>query len=309
MRKSKTLDYPSDACPACGGIGLQYAGPVYYPPEPKVAAVPVNLPAGDCFLKRCPACEFQFKFPPITEAMLLDCYAKTDAGHWGIDPRRRKFDVIKSEVVRRASGRTILDIGCFNGGLLEYFGAEWTRFGLEPSTAAAKVAAERGIHILGATIKDLQPTARFDVIVAIDVVEHILDPADFFRRVSLSLSPGGIFLILTGDTDAWPWRLQLSRYWYVSYLPEHTSFYSRKTVTILAERNGMKSVDCSLLSHDRNPLVTILFEHAKGLVFGGLYRMGWLGLPMLKRRFAHRYGTVWISAVDHMLHIMKREPM
>jgi SAM-dependent methyltransferase len=309
MRKKEELDYPNDICPACGGIGLRYAGAVYYPPSPKVAGVPIDLPAGECFLKRCEACGFQYKFPPITTSALLDCYAKSDAGHWGIDPRRRKFDVIKNAVRGRASGRSILDIGCFNGALLEYFGPEWTRFGLEPSGAAAEVAAGRGVQILGKTIEDLQATARFDVVLAIDVLEHILDPADFFRRVAQSLNPGGILVILTGDTGAWPWRLQGSRYWYVSYLPEHTSFYSRKTVTTLAERNGMQSIDCSILSHERSPLGTIVFEHAKGLIFGGLYRMSWLGLPMLQRKFGHRYGTVWISATDHMLHIMKRGPI
>ena len=66
------------------------------------------------------------------------------------------------------------------------------------------------------------------MILAIDVIEHVSDPAAFFSRVWQLLKPGGIFLVFTGDSDAWSWRLQQSRYWYVSFLPEHISFYCRK---------------------------------------------------------------------------------
>ena len=100
-------------------------------------------------MKQCPVCEFAFKCPPVSPDMLLQCYERSGASHWSDDPLLRKFDVIKDTVVRHSNGRKILDIGCFNGALLEYFGSEWSRVGLEPSIAAGNDARRRGVHLLG----------------------------------------------------------------------------------------------------------------------------------------------------------------
>jgi SAM-dependent methyltransferase len=199
-----------------------------------------------------------------------------------------------------------LDIGCFNGALLEFLGAGWDRFGVEPSAPAAEMARSRGVKVLGATIDDIQRELRFDVIMAIDVVEHITEPLPFFRAVARRLRPRGAFIVQTGDLDAWTWRLEGSRYWYCS-LPEHVSFYNRGAMTELAARTGMKSVGHLRMSHSRQPARTRAIELLKNAGYVVGLRFDGFGVPALRQRFVDRRAPGWLTANDHMLHVMTRD--
>lgn len=301
-----------DTCPACGGGGLVNAGPVYHPPGSHVGGVPIDLGGLTFSLLRCPRCAFRFKVPRIAGEDLLACYALADPNYWGVtvDPLKRNFDVIQAAVERHApaggGGRSILDVGCFTAAFLDYLGPAWGRYGVEPNESAAEVARSRGVTVLGRTLDDLDPAPRFDVVLAMDVVEHVVEPAPFFERASKLLKPGGAFVVTTGDTGAWNFRLQGPHYWYVSYLPEHVSFYRERTMNVLAGRHGMASVEHRRFSHQRDPLPARAHQLAKGVAFGLGVRLGWLGLPPLRRKMARRAGTVWMASRDHMVHVMRR---
>ena len=61
----------------------------------------------------------------------------------------------------------------------------------QTSTRAAKVARRRGIEILGSKISGLSLLQqRFDVVCAVDVIEHAPDPAEFARELLRPLNPG-----------------------------------------------------------------------------------------------------------------------
>ena len=100
----------------------------------------------------------------------------------------------------------------------------WNRYGIEPSVKAAEVARNRGVDVLAPTLDGLDDShGQFDVLTAIDVVEHIVDPMPFFRQVRDRLAPGGVLVLLTGNSSSFSWRMQGGMFWYCS-LPEHVSF-------------------------------------------------------------------------------------
>ena len=154
MRNEKPLAYPDERCPACGGIGLQFGGHVYYPPVLKVAGIAIDLPVGGCFLKRCEACGFQFKFLPIAPSALLECYAKSDAANWGADPgnvdstlSRMLFYAMHG--VEPYSTSDALPAACWTS---------WAPSGiaLASSPPTREAAAQRGIQFL-ATLDHIDP--------------------------------------------------------------------------------------------------------------------------------------------------------
>jgi SAM-dependent methyltransferase len=168
------------------------------------------------------------------------------------------------------------------------------------------MARARGVKVLGATLDDVPPELMFDAILAIDVVEHITEPVPFFRAVARHLRPDGAFILQTGDLEAWTWRLEGSRYWYCS-LPEHVSFYNRRALAQLAARTGMKSISQIRMPHDRRPLRVKAIELLKNAGYLVGLHLGGLGVPALRNVFVHRRAPGWLTANDHMLHIMKRQ--
>lgn len=286
------------ACGLCGAAKSVDAGAVIHRAPTRVAGVPIDLGHTAFRLRRCRRCGFQFKDPPIDGAKLLACYAEAAHDHWEErpDPRKRRFDTLRTLLERHSPGRRILDVGCCNGAILEYLGNGWQRFGLEPARDAAEVAATRGVEILGSTINSLAGDAVFDAVIMIDVVEHVVEPRATLARAAAALAPGGVLVIGTGDTGSWPFRLQGGRHWYAA-LPEHVSFFDERSLRHFASDHGLETVEHHALSHVRSHLYRRGRELAANLADAGLCRLG-------ARRARPAPG--WLTAADHMLHVMRR---
>ena len=295
-------------CPVCDSQKIFTVGPVLHPRPSHVAGVEIDLSGTTYWIRGCQECGFQFKDPPIDAERLISCYEQAASDKWETDPSptTRQFDVLCDVVEKHAVGRRILDVGCFNGALLSYFGNDWQRFGIEPSQAAAELAQSRGVHVLAPTLDEFNTgDSKFDVIVAIDVVEHIVDPLPFFHSIRELLAPSGIFLILTGDTDSLAWQMQSSFYWYCS-LPEHVSFYSRRTLDWIGSQLGLAGVEYQQLCHKRLPL----WWWCRDALKSGAYIVGrkaqGFGIPPLRRLFLERRGPSIQSARDHLIYVFQK---
>ena len=99
---------------------------------------------------------------------------------------------------------TILDVGC-GGGLvcepLSRLGASVT--GIDPSPENTSIAKDHarhfGLDILYSTctLEDLQDQKTYDVVLALEVLEHIPNPADFLALCFEKTSPGGLCIVAT----------------------------------------------------------------------------------------------------------------
>lgn len=265
-------------------------------------------------MRQCPSCKLQFKDPSIPMSTLVACYTRASGDHWEHDPspRKRRFDDLASCITRNALGHRVLDVGCANGALLHYLqtsdpSAGWECFGLEPGEQAARTAQQRGVQILGALLDDLDlenEDHKFDVILAIDVLEHLLEPNTFVQQISQHLRPGGVFIALTGDTGAWGWKLQGPRYWYCC-LPEHQVFYCQHTIETLGQRNTLELVEYSRISHMRSKPSRIVRDFIRNTLWGVSYRARGFGIPMWKRSIDTKTPPGWLPNKDHMLFALK----
>ena len=119
------------------------------------------------------------------------------------DAACRKFDRnVRS--LNCLSGLRVLDIGCGAGLLCEpltRLGAQM--IGVDPSAsniAAAKLHADRGhlsIDYRCTTVEEMGTHERFDIVLAMEVVEHVTDVGTFLSRCASMLKPGGMMVVST----------------------------------------------------------------------------------------------------------------
>lgn len=123
--------------------------------------------------------------------------------------------------------RRWLDYGCGNGGLVrhlrEHHAAEASGF---DEGSIVSDARARGIPVLSADELETRSGA-FDVVTAIEVLEHTLDPVAELSRMRRLLRPGGLLFLTTGNAQ--PHAQRLSHWSYV--VPEiHISFFEPRTL-------------------------------------------------------------------------------
>jgi 2-polyprenyl-6-hydroxyphenyl methylase/3-demethylubiquinone-9 3-methyltransferase len=182
------------------------------------------------------------KLNPTRLAYIRD----TACRHFGRDPRAR----------RCIEGLRVLDIGCGAGILCEplcRLGA--TVVGADPAEAniaAARLHAERG----GLTIDYRATTAErlaeagetFDVVLAMEVVEHVADLAAFVRCCAGMVSPGGLMVTATINRTLKSFALAIVGAEYVlRWLPRGThrwdKFVTPNELEAALERNGLRTLD------------------------------------------------------------------
>jgi SAM-dependent methyltransferase len=137
-----------------------------------------------------------------------DRMAEIDGTHWWFAARRQIItDLIRRRVAPPKSAR-ILEVGCGTGSniaMLQQFGAVDA---LEPDDGAREWAMQRsGLAIQGGFLPedgDRIAGAAYDMIVLLDVLEHIPQDGPALATLREKLAPGGRIL-LTVPAMRWLW--------------------------------------------------------------------------------------------------------
>jgi SAM-dependent methyltransferase len=234
---------PTGTCPVCGAAASS------------VGVRRSRLDGREFALLRCSACAFVFVHEPRTDFESL--YDERYYSGRGADPHVdydaemadpdtvRTYEwhgitrLVESEVMLTSSTQW-LDFGCGLGGLVRwvrqhrtcpivgfddgYAGGELARLGI-PHVTSAELTTRRG---------------AFDVVTAIEVLEHTIDAVEALHEIAELLRPGGIVVLTTGN--ARPFQARLTKWSYTSAPDVHVSFFEPRNLALAMEKAGLEPV-------------------------------------------------------------------
>ena len=213
-------------CPCCSGEDLQRIGLLH---EVHVFAgrkTDAHLPKSSLY--GCRKCHLKFRAPVLSAREYDALYDNDESTSWSEPGGRNDWGLIARHVMENIPIQaSILDFGCYTGGLLGRLGSGYSKKGVEVSAKARKHASERtGAEVFPSL--DLVPSGeRFEVVTAVDVVEHFSDPGGIMESLLKVTKDGGVLIVTTGDADSLLGRIMGARWWY-SFFPEHLSFISER---------------------------------------------------------------------------------
>lgn len=153
---------------------------------------------------------------------------------------------------RPLDGRTALDVGCGAGLLAEplaRLGARVTAIdaSAELVAAASAHASGQGLDIDYRALPVERLDGTFDLVTAMEVIEHVADPMAFVSALSERLAEGGMLILSTPNRTAWSKLVTITLAEGSGAIPKGTHDYDQfippERLSAMLDQAGLKCLD------------------------------------------------------------------
>lgn len=237
---------------------------------------------------KCSACQ-ALSIHPVPQDRLAEIYPPTyysfqESGASILQSLKRWLDRrMFRKIAASVPGRTlaVLDVGGGSGGLLSVFRDAEPRVNV---TAVVDIdaQAERQARAVGheyflGTIEEFPTDQRFDVILMLNIIEHVADPYAVMKKARGLLTEKGVILVKTPNYDSLDQRIFKNASWGGYHCPRHWTLFTLPGFQALAERAGLSVAKAS---------------YTQGAPFWSVSVIGWLkarGVLAKDRRPLYRH--------------------
>ena len=235
---------------------------------------------------------------PMYAAAYPDLYCN----HWWW--RIREEVLIKKirRTLSRAGTARILDVGCgaalFFDALQQFGHVE----GIESDRAAVEHSGKWKERIVVGELDDAyQPAARFDLILMLDVLEHVHRPDPLLRRAGELLTADG-WILLTTPAFNWLWTTH-------DDINHHVTRYTAGNMRKALRRAGLVTVECNYMF--QSLVVPKLLVRAREALTSAAPRVPTIPPPIVNRAvqewFRLEYAVAgWLPFGSSLLTIARR---
>lgn len=194
------------------------------------------------FLVKCNSCGFVFS-DIVPDSKLITSFYNTDydrTSYFSPITAKRYEELLEQWEPYRKTGR-LLDVGCGNGFFLEIAQQKgWDVYGIEVSADAVQICKDKNLSVFNGTIEEYTNEVEFDIIVSIEVIEHLSYPKSFVDKINSLLRTGGLAYITTPNFNA-VLRYRLKEQYDIIDFPNHLSYFTPKTIQQLFRTSGFET--------------------------------------------------------------------
>jgi SAM-dependent methyltransferase len=182
---------------------------------------------------------------------IYDRMAEIDGAHWWFKARRAIITALIGKRVRPPAKARILEVGCGTGSniaMLQQFGEVDA---IEPDAPARALAAQRsGLDVRGGFLPQDEMTITngvYDMIVLLDVLEHIPEDGPALAALRKKLTAGGKMFV-TVPAMPWLWSAHDAAH-------HHQRRYTAQTLRAVFEQAGFRLTYVSYFNTVLFPLI------------------------------------------------------
>jgi 2-polyprenyl-3-methyl-5-hydroxy-6-metoxy-1,4-benzoquinol methylase len=205
----------------------------------------------------CEVCTLHFVHPrpPVNQMYDSAYFSGGEQGHgyanYELDKKgQEKFYLKLLRKIRKHDDSlvSVLDVGCANGYFVDLAQREgFESFGIDIADSAISWGKRLNRNVRKASIHDLNLDYKYDVISALDVIEHLPDPITFMTAAYELLNKSGIVVINVPNFGSFYSRLR-GKNWHALIPPEHYFFFNKKAMSSMLNRLDFQIVSMQSVS-------------------------------------------------------------
>jgi 2-polyprenyl-3-methyl-5-hydroxy-6-metoxy-1,4-benzoquinol methylase len=200
----------------------------------------------------CDFCGF-LMIDPMEVSNLGDIYPSTyysysPEGHNWLYDAKFKIDQVKYHKILKRFGLRdlrVMDIGGGTGQQLTvllraYKGISSRSLVIDLDPNSEEFANANGHDFVTSRFEEYEPTEKSDVILALNILEHVASPSLFLNGIKSNLSSDGVAVIQTPNYKALDYKYFRKTYWGGFHTPRHFYIFNHKSIVKLVESSGLK---------------------------------------------------------------------
>lgn len=258
----KSADYlESINCPICNSTNSNREFSITHDSSNVLDILQLDAAATEVDIVSCNNCGHKYMTPVIKQELMDRYYSilNSEFYHSGkevYNQNKKEYEDYTSIIKGFKAQGKVLEIGCGNGFLLKTLeAAGYDCYGVEPSPLAYGYAKnDLGLQVENSFLAESSfYNAEFDIVILIDVVEHVINMQALMQDVKKVLKPDGLIFIGTGNIESFNARLAKQNWGYfLSW--EHVSFFNKKSMHRLLHDNNFQNIIIRETSLQHKPL-------------------------------------------------------
>jgi SAM-dependent methyltransferase len=177
-------------------------------------------------------------------------------------------------VAGKTNGK-LLEVGCAYGFFLDEARQSFDVSGIELAEDAVIACQARGLNVVRDADESFYThSGPFDLVVMLDVIEHLINPEALLRDLYRHTQPEALLVMTTGDFNSFLARMR--QQWRLMTPPQHIWYFTTSAISQLLNRSGFRVIE---ITHPAKqvPVSLIVYQVARYIGLQHLVKGGFRG--------------------------------